>query len=37
LEKQTIIFTPNPEILLKAQSDKNFANLLNKATYKTPD
>jgi exopolysaccharide biosynthesis WecB/TagA/CpsF family protein len=22
---------------LKAQSDKNFANLLNKATYKTPD
>ena len=28
LEKQNIIFTPNPEILLKTQDDKEFKNLI---------
>ena len=37
LEKQTIVFTPNPEILLKAKTDKGFKNLLQKADYLTPD
>jgi N-acetylglucosaminyldiphosphoundecaprenol N-acetyl-beta-D-mannosaminyltransferase len=37
LKKQNIVFTPNPEILLKTKSDKEFKNLLNKATYLTPD
>jgi UDP-N-acetyl-D-mannosaminuronic acid transferase (WecB/TagA/CpsF family) len=36
-EKQEIIFTPNPEILLKTQSDKEFEGLLKKATILTPD
>ena len=37
LEKQTIVFTPNPEILLKAKVDKDFKKLLQKADYLTPD
>lgn len=36
-EKQNIIFTPNPEILLKTLSDKDFKDLIQKADYKTPD
>jgi UDP-N-acetyl-D-mannosaminuronic acid transferase (WecB/TagA/CpsF family) len=36
-KNQTIIFTPNPEILLKTLSDKGFKDLINKATYRTPD
>ena len=37
LEKQNIVFTPNPEILLKTKTDKEFKELLDKATYLTPD
>ncbi len=36
-DKQNIVFTPNPEILLKTKSDLSFNKLLNKATYLTPD
>ena len=36
-EKQNIIFTPNPEILLKTQDDEEFKNLILQADYKTPD
>lgn len=36
-EKQNIVFTPNPEILLKTKSDKEFKDLINKADYLTPD
>lgn len=36
-EKQEIVFTPNPEILLKTILDKEFESLLNKATILTPD
>lgn len=36
-EKQEIVFTPNPEILLKTQSDNEFEKLLKKATILTPD
>jgi UDP-N-acetyl-D-mannosaminuronic acid transferase (WecB/TagA/CpsF family) len=36
-EKQEIVFTPNPEILLKTIPDKEFESLLNKATILTPD
>ena len=35
--KKYIIFTPNPEILLKAKKDKNFRDTLNKADYLIPD
>ena len=34
---QNIVFTPNPEILLKTKTDANFKDLLNKATYLTSD
>lgn len=37
LKEQNIIFTPNPEILLKTLKDKEFKKLVNKANYKTPD
>jgi UDP-N-acetyl-D-mannosaminuronic acid transferase (WecB/TagA/CpsF family) len=37
LQKQNIVFTPNPEILLKTKSDNEFKSLLNKANYLTPD
>jgi len=37
LDKQNIIFTPNPEILLKAKSCENFKKILNKANYLTAD
>lgn len=36
-ENQSIIFTPNPEILLKTQKDEEFKNLIQQADYKTPD
>ena len=36
-KKQNIIFTPNPEILLKTQDDQEFKNLILQADYKTPD
>jgi len=35
--KQNIVFTPNPEILLKTKSNKEFKKLLEKAYYLTPD
>ena len=34
---QHIVFTPNPEILLKTKTDREFRDLLNKATYLTAD
>lgn len=37
LEKQNIVFTPNPEILLKTQTDTAFKDLLQQADYLTPD
>jgi N-acetylglucosaminyldiphosphoundecaprenol N-acetyl-beta-D-mannosaminyltransferase len=37
LDKQNIVFTPNPEILLKTKSDQEFKSLINKANYLTPD
>ena len=37
LEKQNIVFTPNPEILLQAKSDTVFKSILDQATYLTPD
>lgn len=36
-EEQNIVFTPNPEILLKAKNDKEFSDLLNKANFLIPD
>lgn len=36
-EDQNIVFTPNPEILLKTLKDKEFESLINKATYNTSD
>jgi N-acetylglucosaminyldiphosphoundecaprenol N-acetyl-beta-D-mannosaminyltransferase len=37
LKKQSIVFTPNPEILLKTLEDKDFKKFLEKADYRTPD
>lgn len=37
LKNKTIIFTPNPEIILKAAEDKEFKELLSKANYLIPD
>ncbi len=37
LDKQNIVFTPNPEILLNSKTDKNFLNNLKKADYLTND
>lgn len=37
LEKQNIVFTPNPEILLNTLNDKEFLNNLKKADYLTND
>ena len=37
LEKQNIVFTPNPEILLKTKTDLEFKKSLKKATHLTPD
>ena len=37
LEEQTIVFTPNPEILLKTKTDSKFKGFLEKANYLTPD
>ena len=34
---QNIVFTPNPEILLKTLEDEEFKNLLNKASFLTID
>ncbi len=37
LKKQSIIFTPNPEILLKLKNDGEFRDILEKASYLIPD
>jgi N-acetylglucosaminyldiphosphoundecaprenol N-acetyl-beta-D-mannosaminyltransferase len=37
LESKNKVFTPNPEILLKAKSDKEFQRVLWKATFLTSD
>lgn len=37
LKKQTIVFTPNPEMLLQARDDREFAEILKRADYNTPD
>ena len=37
LDKQNIVFTPNPEILLKTLCDSQFENMIQQASYKTPD
>lgn len=37
LEKANIVFTPNPEILLKTTTDKEFENILQKADFLTSD
>lgn len=36
-EKPTLVFTPNPEILVRASRDEEFLNILKTATYLTPD
>jgi len=35
--KKTLIFTPNPEILLRASRDEEFLDILQEADYLTPD
>lgn len=37
LEKQQIVFTPNPEILLNTRTDKEFERILKKADFLTID
>ena len=34
---KTLVFTPNPEMLLRAHSDREFLDILGTATYNTPD
>lgn len=36
-EKKTLVFTPNPEILLRASEDESFLDMLKEADYLTPD
>lgn len=36
-EKKTVVFTPNPEILLKIKTDKEFENILKQADFLTSD
>jgi UDP-N-acetyl-D-mannosaminuronic acid transferase (WecB/TagA/CpsF family) len=35
--KKTLVFTPNPEILLRASRDPEFLEILKQADYLTPD
>ncbi len=35
--KRTLVFTPNPEILLRASRDPEFHEILKQADYLTPD
>ena len=37
MKKTSIVFTPNPEILLKSREDKEFKNFLKQADYLLPD
>jgi UDP-N-acetyl-D-mannosaminuronic acid transferase (WecB/TagA/CpsF family) len=36
-EKKTLIFTPNPEIFVRASRDSEFMEILKRATYNVPD
>lgn len=36
-KKQSIVFTPNPEILLKIRKDLEFKSILQEGDYRTPD
>lgn len=36
-EKQQIVFTPNPEMLLRAKDDREFSDILKKANFLTSD
>ena len=36
-ESKTLVFTPNPEIFVRANRDEEFMNILKKATYNVPD
>ncbi|KUK84220.1 MAG: Glycosyl transferase, WecB/TagA/CpsF family [Microgenomates bacterium 39_6] len=36
-DKKGYIVTPNPEFIVKAQKDKNFADILNEADFSVPD
>lgn len=35
--QKTLVFTPNPEILVRASRDSEFLSILKQATYNTPD
>jgi UDP-N-acetyl-D-mannosaminuronic acid transferase (WecB/TagA/CpsF family) len=35
--KKTLVFTPNPEMLLRAEREESFLHTLQKADYLTPD
>lgn len=35
--QKTLVFTPNPEIFVHASRDREFLEILEKATYNTPD
>jgi len=36
-EKKTLVFTPNPEIFVRASRDNEFMDILKQATYNVPD
>ena len=36
-EKKTLVFTPNPEIFVRASRDSEFMEILEQATYNVPD
>jgi N-acetylglucosaminyldiphosphoundecaprenol N-acetyl-beta-D-mannosaminyltransferase len=36
-EEKTLIFTPNPEIFVRARRDETFREILKQATYNVPD
>jgi UDP-N-acetyl-D-mannosaminuronic acid transferase (WecB/TagA/CpsF family) len=36
-KEKMLVFTPNPEILVRASHDKEYLSILKKATYNTPD
>jgi N-acetylglucosaminyldiphosphoundecaprenol N-acetyl-beta-D-mannosaminyltransferase len=36
-DKKTLVFTPNPEIFVRASRDEEFKKILGKATYNVPD
>lgn len=36
-DKKTLVFTPNPEIFVRASRDSEFMDILSRATYNVPD